>query len=261
MKPVLFVGPSLPPGDRAAIGANVAVLGPASCGDIAKAVASGAAAIGLVDGLFETTLAPWHKEIAWALSRGVPVYGAASIGALRAIELLAFGMVGVGEVFQAFRDGAIADDDEVAVVHGPAELGYGALSEAMVNVRWTLAAARARGVLQATEEEGIARTAKAIFFKERTWAAIWQAAAADARIAPARLAAVGPAVEAGRVDIKRSDALALAGLLSSPDLRRPLPAGAGFVPTVYWDRLRRRIDIDENVNAGGDPYSTAASGT
>src|SRR5688572_32760283 len=51
---------------------------------------------------------------------GVRVFGAASMGALRAAELQPFGMIGVGQVFQAYRRGHLTDDDEVAVAHGPA---------------------------------------------------------------------------------------------------------------------------------------------
>jgi hypothetical protein len=40
------------------------------------------------------------------------------MGALRAAELHTFGMVGVGRVFEGYRDGVYEDDDEVAVVHG-----------------------------------------------------------------------------------------------------------------------------------------------
>ena len=65
------------------------------------------------------------------------------MGALRAAELHTFGMRGVGRIFEAFRDGEVEDDDEVAVVHGPAELGYLVLSEPMFNIRATLARAEA----------------------------------------------------------------------------------------------------------------------
>ena len=66
----------------------------------------------------------WHKEILWAMAQGIHVFGAASIGALRAAELDAFGMRGIGRIYEAFRDGVLEDDDEVAVLHGPEELGY-----------------------------------------------------------------------------------------------------------------------------------------
>ena len=60
------------------------------------AVRRGVRVIGLVDGVFERVPAVWHKEILFALSEGVHVYGAASMGALRAAELDTFGMRGVG---------------------------------------------------------------------------------------------------------------------------------------------------------------------
>ncbi|MBV5331336.1 tfuA protein, partial [bacterium] len=76
---------------------------------------------------------------------------ASSMGALRAAELHVFGMVGIGRVFADYRDLIHEDDDEVAVIHGPAELGYPALSEAMVNIRATIAQAVVERVLT-TEE-------------------------------------------------------------------------------------------------------------
>ena len=45
-------------------------------------------------------------------------------------------MRGVGKIFEAFRDGDLEDDDEVAVVHGPAEFGFREISVAMVNIPW-----------------------------------------------------------------------------------------------------------------------------
>ena len=85
-------------------------------------------AIGIIDGYFQWAPAVWHKEILWAIQQGVHVFGAASMGALRAAELAPFGMRGVGRIFEAYRDGVLPgsgdepfeDDDEVAVVHGPA---------------------------------------------------------------------------------------------------------------------------------------------
>ena len=41
----------------------------------------------IIDGSFQSQPAVRHKEILWALSRGIPVIGAASMGALRAAEL------------------------------------------------------------------------------------------------------------------------------------------------------------------------------
>ena len=94
-----------------------------------------------IDGYFDRVPAVWHKEILWAMSRGIHLFGCSSMGALRAAELEAFGMVGVGEVFRMFRDGVLEDDDEVAVIHGPSDAAYVTLTEALVNIRATLASA------------------------------------------------------------------------------------------------------------------------
>ena len=83
--------------------------------------------------------AVWHKEILLALERGIEVWGAASMGALRAAELAPFGMRGVGAIYRAFARGALVADDEVAVAHLPAAQGYRAVSDALVNLRDGLA--------------------------------------------------------------------------------------------------------------------------
>ncbi len=86
---ILFAGPSLagthyvpaPPGCADESGGQaVEVRGPAAQGDIGRAVLQGASAIGLFDGRCEDTASVWHKEILFALSRGVTVLGAASMG-------------------------------------------------------------------------------------------------------------------------------------------------------------------------------------
>ena len=136
-------------------------------------------AIGIVDGYFAHVPSVWHKEILHALSAGIPVYGAASMGALRAAELAQFGMVGVGRIFEAYRDGVLEpfaepfeDDDEVAVLHGPPELGYRALSEALVNIRRTLARATEHGVIAAATRDRLIREGKGLLYQERSYEAI-----------------------------------------------------------------------------------------
>ena len=50
--------------------------------------AGAAEAIGIIDGYFERVPSVWHKEILWAMAEGIHVFGSASMGALRAAELL-----------------------------------------------------------------------------------------------------------------------------------------------------------------------------
>jgi hypothetical protein len=95
--------------------------------------------IGLVDGHYEQVASVWHKEILYALSMGVHVFGAASMGALRAAECEAYGMVPVGEIAGRYCRGELYDDDAVALLNGPAELAYAPLTEPLVEVEATLA--------------------------------------------------------------------------------------------------------------------------
>src|SRR5262249_29172169 len=91
MSTVLFAGPSIFGFDLRST-QDFSICPPAVCGDILKAVRGGARTIGLVDGLFGSERSVWHKEILVALSDGVRVLGASSMGALRAVECDQFGM-------------------------------------------------------------------------------------------------------------------------------------------------------------------------
>ncbi|MCU9837939.1 TfuA-like protein [Ruegeria sp. WL0004] len=134
---VVFLGPTLSRQEaRRALDAHF--LPPVSQGDIISVANENPRAIGIIDGYFQLVPAVWHKEILYALDKGIPVVGAASMGALRAAELDAFGMVGVGRIYQWYRSGFLEADDEVAVIHSPFEIGHHPLSEAMVNIRATL---------------------------------------------------------------------------------------------------------------------------
>ena len=124
---------------------------------------------------------------------------ARGVGALRAAELDSFGMRGVGWVYQAFRDGTLDRDDEVAVGHAAAEDGYRPLSEAMVNIRRTLPAAEQQGIISAATRGILLTAGTALFYPERTWPALLRAAeAARADRGRARRAAAVAAGRAGR---------------------------------------------------------------
>src|ERR1051326_4602486 len=103
---IVFSGPSLPP-SKAPVVAGVEWRPPVRQGDLYKAALSRPALIGVIDGTFELVPTVWHKEILWAMAHGIHVYGAASIGALRAAELDTFGMQGIGRIYEAYRNGAL----------------------------------------------------------------------------------------------------------------------------------------------------------
>lgn len=234
---IAFVGPSLGSlRDRYA--GQIDLRPPAACGDIARAARSRPKAIGLIDGLFETRPSPWHKEILWALSQGIAVFGAASMGAIRAAELTAFGMTGIGRVFEAYHSGLLEDDDEVAVQHGPAEIGYVLLSESMVNIRECLSKVRHEGLLGGADAELACQVAKALFYKDRTWDRIFEGSL-RLGVAQSDLRAAADWLEACPCDIKRDDACALLEAMlafEAPSRQPALP----FPNTLYWEQFRAR---------------------
>ena len=109
---VVFLGPSLSEEEAQAL-VPCRVLPPAGQGDVWRALSLRPRAIALVDGVFEAQPSVWHHELLAALDAGVAVFGGGSMGALRAAELVDHGMVGVGQVFEAYRRGELVDDAEV----------------------------------------------------------------------------------------------------------------------------------------------------
>src|SRR5208282_5153215 len=164
------------------------------------------------------------------------------MGALRAAELHNLGMRGIGRIFETFRDGVLEDDDEVAVVHGPAEIGYLPASEAMVNIRATLALTEAKGVLSPGSRRALEAFAKALFFADRNWPALLAGAAAHG-VLESEVAALRDWLPEGRVDQKRLDALEmLAAMRETLAAGEPLSCGFHFEWTYLWDAFVARSE-------------------
>ncbi|MBS1118495.1 MAG: hypothetical protein H6Q90_723 [Deltaproteobacteria bacterium] len=167
MTTIVFVGPTLPAAEVARRLPGAEIVPPVSVGDVLRlARRRGVRRIAILDGYFERMAAVWHKEILIALERGISVWGAASMGALRAAELAPFGMIGVGSIYRAFARGELEADDEVAVAHLPAEYGYRAISDALVNLRHGIARAP---MLSARSRTALVALASARFYRERSW--------------------------------------------------------------------------------------------
>ncbi|MEM7428116.1 MAG: TfuA-like protein [Pseudomonadota bacterium] len=179
---------------------------PAEQGDVFAAAERSPVAIGIVDGYFHQVPSVWHKEILWAMSQGIHVFGSASMGALRAAELGAFGMVGVGRIYEDFREGRITNDDDVAVTHGPAELGYMALSEALANIRATLHESATQGIISDATHRTLLEIARDTFFPERNFDSLLRSAHAQ-QLPEGEIDALATWLPAGRIDRKREDAI------------------------------------------------------
>ena len=257
----VFLGPTLSLRDARSM-LDAVYLPPVQQGDVHRAVVRHRPrAIGIVDGYFQQVPSVWHKEILWAMARGTHVFGGASMGALRAAELADFGMRGIGRVFQAYRDGRLPpfdaetfeDDDEVAVVHGPPETGCVALSEAMVNIRCTLAAAVDAGMIRATTRDALVRIGKALFYPDRVYETLL-GHGAEAGLPSSELDAFRRWLPAGRIDQKREDALTMLATMRDFLAADPEPARVDFVfeSSEMWDRALLASSLDAPLDPADD---------
>ncbi|MGE2817983.1 TfuA-like protein [Mycobacterium heidelbergense] len=244
---VVFIGPTLPLAEAQRVLPGAEFVGPAQRGDIARAVLDRQpAAIVLIDGLFNTVPAVVHKEILFALSSGVRVVGAASMGALRAAELWTYGMEGIGEIFRRFQSGAWESDDEVAVIHGPAESGFRSASVALANIRLGLEQACERKLLAPDQAAGIVEKLRAAFYPERSWQAAF-AIARNLGMSEQEIGGLKAFVAAEAPDAKRDDALealSSVGAWRESDANGMAESAAvtfDFEPTIYWRKLLGEI--------------------
>jgi hypothetical protein len=252
----VFVGPSLAGATRPDTD-DFEFHGPVAKGDVHRLVAKRPLAIGIIDGYFERVPAVWHKEILWALAQGVHVFGAASMGALRAAELAPFGMIGVGRIFDDFANGRLTDDDEVTIAHADPSLGYRAISEAMVNVRATLAAAERLGLLEPAAAAELVAYAKRQFYADRSYAALLPRARALLGARDGERFARWLQDPAHRVDQKKLDALELLRILAAlRDVEpEPLRVPWSFHHTDAWEQVRVSFARATATNADPTPES------
>jgi hypothetical protein len=124
------------------------------------------------------------------------------MGALRAAECGPFGMRAIGRIAAWYADGTLTDDDEVTVAHLDAEHHWRCISEALVNIRTTLAAAIDHGVLTGTVADRLIAIAKATFYPERSWPRLL----ADAGTAGIDVAGLTGWLPGNRIDRKNRDA-------------------------------------------------------
>ncbi len=242
MKPVIFLGPSVRRVQAAAV-LDADYKPPARQGDVLRSVVAGATAIGLIDGYFERVPSVWHKEILFALSHGIKVYGAASMGALRACELHSFGMIGVGDVFRSYHEGELEDDDEVAIEHAPAEAGYIPLSEAMVNIRATVSAAVTQGIIDDDIAAQLTVLAKNTHYKARTYAKLVEQARASG-LDDVLVDRFDGWLAEGKVDQKQIDALDMLATMASDQRLDFKNRGHQMIKveeSVSWRRAREFV--------------------
>ncbi|HEY7555549.1 MAG TPA: TfuA-like protein [Candidatus Binatia bacterium] len=210
---VVFLGPTLAREAAEAI-LPARYFPPVACGDILRCLRIKPKVIAIIDGVFEHRASVWHKEILFALEQGITVFGAGSMGALRAAELAPFGMIGIGRIFESYRDGVYTDDDEVALLYESGAAGYRALSEPMVNIRATVARAVAAGVIMPRVGELVIACAKESSYQARSLRSAVEKAGVSLPSREPLLRLLQYVENGGHVDQKNLDALDLIRMLA-----------------------------------------------
>jgi hypothetical protein len=199
----VFLGPTLSHAEARAI-LDVEYQPPITTSDLDRAMADGVDVIGIIDAAFLRECTATPTQIVACLRRGVVMYGAASAGALRAVETERFGMRGVGGIFELFRSGFEAED-ELAVSYDPDTMR--ALSEAMINVRYAATQAMVAGILSQAGYDAVIAVGKAIYFADRTYRLLFDRV--RGRLPAAELEAFSRFVgdHGDRLNWKRADAV------------------------------------------------------
>lgn len=237
-RPIVFIGPSislyrakltLPAADYRA---------PIRRGDL-EGIAPGTV-VAIIDGFFAQTLAISPGEIREAIDSGVAVFGAASMGALRAAEVSA--VVGVGRIFEMYRTGIIERDDEVAVLVDPET--HEALTEPLVNVRFAVERLVRSGTLSRHDGAAIVEACAQLHYTERTYRRIFSRS---------RLAGNKDVDEIIRLlqtfDLKRDDAQLLLETIATAKAPQRRPSGSQPPYVQRAAEAHKRVNVRERSGA------------
>ena len=169
---LVFLGPSLGLAEARVICPDAEFRPPIRFGDLYALSCDPPGTVLILDGVFYEDTPVWQREILDLLQAGWQVLGAASMGALRALEMEPYGMIGLGTIFEWYRSGRIEGDDEVALMHGDADVNYVPLTLPLVDVRHVLAGLQRQGALAPDQVSGMLRAFKHRGHENRTRAAL-----------------------------------------------------------------------------------------
>jgi len=210
-KPIIFLGPSLNH-EKARKIFDADYRAPARKGDFLRLAADFDVvemAVGFVDGVFLQDYPPTPIEV-YHLARknGVLLVGAASLGALRAVELEKFGMVGIGKIFRLYKTGKLNADDEVAVTFS-SEGDYQLQSEAMIDIRYNLYLAHKKGFIGEKAKTLLVKLAKEIYFPHRKYSYILEEARSKYPMLESEINSFDSYIRSNRKSLKEMDAIEL----------------------------------------------------
>lgn len=213
--PIIFLGPSLSMERARHIFSFADYRPPARKGDLLRLATedsdeNNTGFVGLVDGVFLQDYPPTPIEVYTLLQKKkgrILLAGAASLGALRAVELERFGMIGIGKIFRLYRSGKLDSDDEVAVTFS--EPDYRLQSEAMIDIRYTLHWAAKDRIIKQETKNALARIAKQIYFPSRNYEEILERARASGAAEQSELERLSRYISTHRRSLKEEDSIRL----------------------------------------------------
>lgn len=256
---IVFLGPSL--GVKAAREiVRADFWPPARQGDVFRALVKRPRAIALIDGVFEGAPSVWHHELRAAIAAGVTVFGASSMGALRAVELRDEGMIGIGKIFEGYAGGSLTDDGDVALLHADKSHGFKAMTLPLVNVIATLEKAQHAKALSAREANAVLKAARSIFYQDRKWSSVFEKTRARTAHFEKWLATPGHEVDQKALDARACLVAAKTFITSEA----PSPAPRPFTASSFV-RRRRLMNVHskrlQRLNQRKDARELEAEGT
>lgn len=166
----VFAGPTISADQVREIVPWAQVHPPLLRGDLLRLAGSPPDVTLVVDGIFSGTSSPPVSEF-HDFASCAEIRGAASLGAVRAVECAPSGMLGAGAIYRLFRIGALVSDAEVAVSVNPLR-GFRAETLALVDLRHFVSALRRAGVIDDGRRATIIDALSDIHFLERTTEAV-----------------------------------------------------------------------------------------
>ncbi|WP_458455282.1 TfuA-related McrA-glycine thioamidation protein [Methanobrevibacter sp.] len=173
VKVIIYTGLSLPFNEAKEIfdshdDVDVIYKKPIKRGDLGLDLKERPDIIAIIDGVFHQNSAVGHKEILNVMKNGIKVFGASSMGALRASELDELGMIGIGYVYSQYASGEVESDDDVAVMLDSETLEP--LSEPLINMKYVFSNAVSEGIINEEEKEELLNITKKTYYPQRNYA-------------------------------------------------------------------------------------------
>lgn len=200
----IYLGPSLPVSEAKEI-LEADYQPPIKRGDLDKIKNPKNYIVGIIDGAFHQSLAVSVVEVRQFIEDGGSIFGASSMGALRAVELKPLGMKGVGRIYQDYLSEKLNSDEDVALVFSP-ETGE-ALTIPTVQVKYAVEQAKKAGDLTPEAARKALSESKKIYYAERTLAMLLKVI--GLKLKPEEVASLKKILTNPEMDPKRQDAIAL----------------------------------------------------